>query len=359
MKKRFLLSALFIAAAMTAFASPESERDAFINAAKAYIGTPYVYGGTSKAGIDCSGLIYMAARNSGVKELPRTAALMYQATTRITDAERQKGDLVFFKAGSTVSHVGIFLGAGKFLHAPSDGPVTGVQVGRLSERYWERTYYGAGRFLPAMKGGSSSSSSSSSSRTSSSSRRTSGSSSRSSSSSRNKRKPKTHFAADVSGNFNWSFLAPNGGIGFIPQGGGLMGEIRTDLWLFDPGIFFGANYVYLPDGDFAKSLEFPVGLSLAITDYIDVYAGAVFCASPEAKKLPYADYKVNTVTFPGIFGVKFMTPAINMGAVSLVFNQDISFTPRISADSSKDLSFTETLGSGLSFSTGVTVRFKF
>ena len=382
MKKLAVFCALFISLPLLAFASPESQRDAFINAAKAYIGTPYVYGGTSKSGIDCSGLIYMAARNAGLQELPRTAALMYQATTRITDAQRQKGDLVFFKAGSTVSHVGIYLGPDKFLHAPSDGAVTGVQIGQLSRPYWERTYYGAGRFLPAMTGkaataassgnsvstnytGSKSSGNTSTKKTSSSSsggkKKTSALASRTAKPVKHRvpRSGNTHFAADIQGAFDWTFLGQDGTMGFIPQGGLLRAEIRTDLWKFDPGLFAGITYNVLPDTDFLKCLEFPMGLSITFLDYIDLYGGVVLTTSTDPIKQQYAKKEVNTVLFPGIFGVKFMTPPINMNFAYLVFNQDISYTIRTAAKGYDKLEFMEALGSGLSFSTGVTLRFKF
>ena len=76
-------------------------------------------------------------------------------------------------------------------------------------------------------------------------------------------------------------------------------------------------------------------------------------------KQQFAKKEVNTVLFPGIFGVKFMTPPINMNFASLVFNQDISYTVRTAAKGYDQLEFMEALGSGLSFSTGVTLRFKF
>jgi len=385
MKRIPVFFALFIILPLAAFASPESQRDAFINAAKAYIGTPYVYGGTSKSGIDCSGLIYMAARNAGLQELPRTAAQMYQATTRITDAQRQKGDLVFFKAGSTVSHVGIYLGPDKFLHAPSDGAVTGVQIGQMSRPYWARTYCGAGRFLPAITGkaataassgnsvstnysGSKNSGNTSTKKTNSSS---TGSAKKTSASSSRTAKPaktpktyrsgsgRTHFAADLQGAFDWTFLGQDGTMGFIPQGGLFRAEIRTDLWKFDPGLFAGITYNVIPDADFAHSVEFPMGLSVTFLDYIDLYGGVVLTMTTDPIKQQYAKKEVNTVLFPGIFGVKFMTPPINMNFASLVFNQDISYTVRTAAKGYDQLEFMEALGSGLSFSTGVTLRFKF
>ncbi len=123
------------------------KRNLFINCAKAYMGTPYVLGGESKSGIDCSGLIYMAAQQSGLGKLPRTAKTQYSIAQKITDNQREPGDLVFFQADNKISHVAIYLGENQVLHSISDGPKTGVVTSKLSEKYWRQHYYGAGRIF--------------------------------------------------------------------------------------------------------------------------------------------------------------------------------------------------------------------
>ena len=127
--------------------SSTEKRDLFINCAKAYMGTPYVLGGESKSGIDCSGLIYMAAQQAGLGKLPRTAKTQYSIAQKITDSQREPGDLVFFQADSKISHVAIYLGDNQVLHSISDGPKTGVVTSKLSEKYWKQHYYGAGRIF--------------------------------------------------------------------------------------------------------------------------------------------------------------------------------------------------------------------
>ena len=123
------------------------ERTLFIENAKTYLGVPYVYGGLSRNGIDCSGLTYMAAQAIRL-QIPRTAALQYEASTHISDSDRQPGDLVFFSEnGKKVSHVGIYLGNGIMLNSQSSGQKTGVVVADLSSPYWIRTYFGAGRII--------------------------------------------------------------------------------------------------------------------------------------------------------------------------------------------------------------------
>ena len=72
--------------------------------------------------------------------LPRTVLSLEQYAEKIPESEREPGDLVFFNTTGRISHVGIYLGNGEFVHAASDGPRTGVIVSNLSENYWNRTY---------------------------------------------------------------------------------------------------------------------------------------------------------------------------------------------------------------------------
>ena len=111
------------------------------------MGTPYVLGGESKSGIDCSGLIFMAAQQAGLGKLPRTAKTQYSIAQRVGDNERQPGDLVFFQADNTISHVAIYLGDNQVLHSISDGPKTGVVTSKLSENYWKNHYYASGKIF--------------------------------------------------------------------------------------------------------------------------------------------------------------------------------------------------------------------
>lgn len=145
--------------AEVALNTAEETRKTFIGYGLNLQGTRYVYGGTTPIpGMDCSGFIQYAAKNSIGLQLPRTAQNMYDAATKISAEEAQPGDLVFFKDGWKVSHVGIYLGnnqidnefrKGKiFLNAASGGPRTGVIVSGMNEPYWNRTFCGYGRILP-------------------------------------------------------------------------------------------------------------------------------------------------------------------------------------------------------------------
>ena len=125
-------------------------RSRLISAAEKYEHTPYRYGGADKNGLDCSGLVYVSFRDGLGISVPRTAGTLYSWAEKILLEEAEPGDLLFFKTtgNGTVSHVGIYLGGRRFIHAASEGPVTGVIYSSLDESYWSRTYAGAGRALP-------------------------------------------------------------------------------------------------------------------------------------------------------------------------------------------------------------------
>ncbi len=125
------------------------KRSEFINAALGYLGTPYASGGTTERGMDCSGLIWRAGLEGPGISFPRTALSLSQYAQRIDESELEPGDLVFFDTTGRISHVGIYLGNGDFVHSASDGPTTGVIVSNLSESYWSRTYRFSGRIFPS------------------------------------------------------------------------------------------------------------------------------------------------------------------------------------------------------------------
>lgn len=115
-----------------------------IGTALANLGTRYVWGGTSRSGFDCSGLTSYVYKSHG-KALPRTAAEQAKAGKPVTKGELAEGDLVFFRTtrGSRISHVGIYMGNGKFVHASSGSGK--VITSSLDEGYYSRRYAGATR----------------------------------------------------------------------------------------------------------------------------------------------------------------------------------------------------------------------
>lgn len=110
--------------------------------AQKYLGVPYVWGGTSPKGFDCSGLVQYVCRQNGIS-LPRTAASQRNAGKYVSRADLQPGDLVFFKSGGRVSHVGIYIGGGNMIHAPQTGDV--VKVSSINSTYRVNSYAGAVR----------------------------------------------------------------------------------------------------------------------------------------------------------------------------------------------------------------------
>jgi len=107
-----------------------------------FLGVPYSFGGTSSSGFDCSGFVQHVFAMLGIA-LPRTADAQYDVGHRAVGGAHP-GDLVFFDTYGGVSHVGIYLGGGKFVHASSSH---GVMVSRLSESYWATRYVGAKRLI--------------------------------------------------------------------------------------------------------------------------------------------------------------------------------------------------------------------
>ena len=112
--------------------------------AQSYLGYPYRYGGhTPSAGFDCSGLVYHVHQQAGVK-LPRTARAQYKSSKPVSKKHLRPGDLLFFKISrDKITHVGIYLGNNKFIHAPSSGKR--VSIASLENPYWKRRFVRGGR----------------------------------------------------------------------------------------------------------------------------------------------------------------------------------------------------------------------
>ena len=120
---------------------------ALLQAAESQIGAPYRYGGAGPDAFDCSGLVTYAHRRIGVA-VPRTAAQQFAAATPVKRNELRPGDLVFFRLESrSVSHVGIYAGENRFVHAPQSGG--NVRMASLDEDHFRRSFAGAGRLYNA------------------------------------------------------------------------------------------------------------------------------------------------------------------------------------------------------------------
>lgn len=105
-------------------------------------GVPYQFGGLNKQGIDCSGFVYLTFRDILDIKLPRTTKEQAKLGTLISQNQLNTGDLVFFKTGKNVRHVGIYLQNKQFLHASTS---KGVIVSHLDNVYWRKKFWKAKR----------------------------------------------------------------------------------------------------------------------------------------------------------------------------------------------------------------------
>ena len=117
------------------------------------VGTPYRWGGnTPDSGFDCSGLIKYVYNDAAGISLPRTTReMIVMRAQSIGQDKLQTGDLLFFatNGGSQVSHAGIYVGEGRFVHAPATGGT--VKLDSLNKAYWQKAYLNAKRVLPTEK----------------------------------------------------------------------------------------------------------------------------------------------------------------------------------------------------------------
>ena len=133
--------------AASAFDEYATAAEQLVDEALSYLGIRYRFGGTSPAtGFDCSGLVLNVFRNALGLDLPRSASEMASLGDKIGKKELKPGDLVFFNTmRRAFSHVGIYLGDNRFMHAPRTGAE--VRVEDMSQSYWVKRYNGARRVV--------------------------------------------------------------------------------------------------------------------------------------------------------------------------------------------------------------------
>ena len=152
---RYIFIALLLAGLvwLSGCATPQTSHDPhtaarqrILAAAEQLVGVPYVLGGESPGGVDCSGLVQYAYQQAGIR-VPRTTAQQFQAGR----PQRQvlPGDLLFFCTdhSGAVSHVGIYAGGGRMIHASSGSRQ--VRKVKLNQRYWQQRMVGGATFLSA------------------------------------------------------------------------------------------------------------------------------------------------------------------------------------------------------------------
>lgn len=119
--------------------------NAVVDLATQFLGTPYKWGGTTPKAFDCSGFVRYCYNKMGVK-LPRTARQQFKTGVKVAGKALRAGDLVFFDMmKGYVSHVGMYLGGGKFIHAAN--PRRGVRIDRMSSPTYAKRLVGARRYI--------------------------------------------------------------------------------------------------------------------------------------------------------------------------------------------------------------------
>lgn len=122
------------------------DRKRVVSAALSQLGTPYRYGGDSPRGFDCSGLVQYAHQSARI-QVPRQASSQAAAARRVARHDLRPGDLLFFRINDDKpSHVSIYLGDGRFVHAPSSGGH--VSIESLDNPYWAPRLLHTGHYFP-------------------------------------------------------------------------------------------------------------------------------------------------------------------------------------------------------------------
>ena len=330
--------------------SPEESlaaRKKLVAYSKQFIGCPYLSGGIGPDAFDCSGLIFTCSRESIGIQLPRKTSAMFNFVTLIEDADREAGDLLFFKTvGNEISHVALYIGNKQFIHAASDGPNNGVIISSLNQDYWKKHYYKAGRFLPATKDPSVAKASSGSSTDRSAGTASSGSTA-ASGASRGDKSFLSQLVYDGGLSLDWNFFT------------------AKDVRLNFRGLTASAHVMYTGSplkpgvGSFMRwdsgtgTLQIPFVASLTLGNYTRIFAGPVL--SLGSPTLPGdSDKKIKSSFFPGIMGVVWNTPSFKIANLDFCFTQDIHYTIFNKTNGAAQ-NLGDSLISGLVFSTGMRV----
>jgi len=128
------------------FTYPVTSRERIVDTARRFLGVPYLWGGTTPLGFDCSGLVQLAFGLNGV-QLPRDADQQFAVGRQVDVGELEPADLVFFsRKSSGITHVGIFAGNGKFLHSAGGGK--GVTITPFKDPYYQSIFVGCRKVWP-------------------------------------------------------------------------------------------------------------------------------------------------------------------------------------------------------------------
>jgi hypothetical protein len=350
----FLCSLAGIYAYADPSGNPEELRAELIDDGKKYVGAPYQFGATGPDAFDCSGFIFTVARESTGYQLPRTVKALYSYVKVIPESGLEKGDIVFFRTtgNGSISHAGIYMGNGQFMHAVSDGPNTGVIISSLKEAYWKSAYAGSGQFLPPGRVPTEDAAATDEPSVTDTTvpGRNKGTTVRKMSVS-DGTSPGTaafvrNLVLDASVGVDWSFFTSNRFL-LNFRGVPLTVNVRNVAWPLQPGI---GTIVRFNAG--TGTVQIPILFSMTVNDYLRVYTGPVMTFG--APELPGSSESINASVFPGIIGVSWQTPSFTDGPVKLTLTQDIVYTVFNDTENGA-LSVKNSFAAGLVFSTGIRV----
>ncbi|OJF77315.1 MAG: hypothetical protein BKP49_02275 [Treponema sp. CETP13] len=313
-------------------------REDIVEYSKRFIGVPYVVGGISMDGIDCSGLLYTVSHEAIGIQLPRTVSAMYDSMSIVPISQLEPGDAIFFKTvGNEISHVGLYIGKNQFIHSISDGPNTGVICSSLNQTTWHNEFAAVGQFLPPTKDP------------------TTLSSDHENLSFSNKQKTTNYsyldnISFDAFGSLLWNFLSYNQ-MKFNLRGADLETHVMYN-GLSNSSIIpgFGIRYRFDPG---MNIFQMPIFFSVSIENQLRIYAGPVITFGTPV--IPGSDEEVSASVFPGIIGVAWQSPDWDVGSLKMCFVQDFAWTVFNNAESGAALPIFESVCTGLTFSTGFRV----
>jgi cell wall-associated NlpC family hydrolase len=148
LRKLILPVLLAVVLPACAVQAPDANRESSVVGERAaavaleQLGVPYRYGGSAPSGFDCSGLVQFAYRSAG-KPVPRTTKALWEHVQNVDRNRLQAGDLLFFRIDGRMSHVGLYIGENRFVHAPATGRV--VSIESLGSPFYSAALIRAGR----------------------------------------------------------------------------------------------------------------------------------------------------------------------------------------------------------------------
>lgn len=325
---------------------------------KEFLGCPYKSGSTGPATFDCSGYVYSMFRESIGVQLPRKSSAMHARAKKIEDSEIRAGDLLFFTTTSSgaISHVGIYLEDGKFIHSASDGPETGVIISTIKSGYWKTHYNSAGRIINISEDGR---------------KNADKGKEKADEAKKTAEEPvieELYVEKDDDEAENASKKNDHPFLSKLV----LDGSVSLDWNFFDADSFklcfrgFDTMAHAMYDGDMKPGLgtyirydrgtgvvQLPIVLTYSLSEYIRLFIGPVITIGKPT--LPGdSDQDIKASFFPGILGVCFNTPSIEAGKFKISFTQDIHYTVYNTTDKAA-LSPYKSLVSGLVLSSGIRV----